>query len=108
MPSANRFSPVERKPSMFLDSSWQERRALAMLASVLMSVGAGRVRAAEPPSGGPRRPEQTTSSTAAPAPPSDERSAPSNAAATPSGRFEFGSYGRVNVASDLRGRTGRD
>jgi maltoporin len=28
--------------------------------------------------------------------------------AAPSGRFEFGSYGRVNVASDLRGRTGRN
>jgi maltoporin len=37
--------------------------------------------------------------------------APSNAALAPAaagGRFEFGSYGRVNVASDLRGRTGRD
>src|SRR6185503_1081292 len=68
-------------------------------------------RAEEPLSGGSRRPEQPshTATTAPPATRSDERSAPNNATgATPSGRFEFGSYGRVNVASDLRGRTGRD
>jgi maltoporin len=38
----------------------------------------------------------------------DELAPPSDAsAAVPGGHFEFGSYGRVNVASDLRGRTGR-
>lgn len=39
-----------------------------------------------------------------PAPPDPEQPK----AFVPSGRFEFGSYGRVRVASDLRGRTGRD
>ncbi|MET0593880.1 MAG: carbohydrate porin, partial [Polyangiaceae bacterium] len=75
----------------------------------------------DPPNGGPRRPEQTTqppsAGTGASQPPpavpqADERPAPTNVAVAPapvpSGRFEFGSYGRINVASDLRGRTGRD
>jgi hypothetical protein len=86
----------------------------------------------EPPNSSPRRPEQPTQTAppAAAAPmnaptrtaaPSDDPSSPNNVAVSPppinvavapstapSGRFEFGSYGRVNVASDLRGRTGRD
>jgi hypothetical protein len=80
----------------------------------LLAGTAARAGAEEPPSGTPRRPEQTTptGAYAAPATRGDLVSAPSNAAlaptAAPSGRFEFGSYGRVNVASDLRGRTGRD
>jgi maltoporin len=108
MPSANRFSAVERKPSMF------RTRVVTAFAFALVTGASAPGLADEPPNGGPRRPEQPTSTTtpATPATRSDEHSAPNNAAiaptATPSGRFEFGSYGRVNVASDLRGRTGRD
>jgi maltoporin len=82
------------------------------MAAILFALAAGapaRARAEEPANGAPRRPEQQTQP-ATSATRSDAISAPNAASpgAAPSGRFEFGSYGRINVASDLRGRTGRD
>jgi hypothetical protein len=110
MRKTNLLSSVERKPSMFLDMRSLERRVLAALAWVLIGGSAAHAAADEPPNGTPRRPEQQTS-TVPPARPEAPRSGPevpALAPPVPRGRFEFGSYGRVNVASDLRGRTGRD
>ena len=87
--------------------------ALAASMFALFTSAAGRLRAQEQPSGAPRRPEQTTptGTSGPPATRGDVITPPSSAAVAPTapgGRFEFGSYGRVNVASDLRGRTGRN
>jgi len=85
-------------------------KAMTVGALALVLGASTRGRAEEPPSGSPRRPEQPTQAMPSADRPDDRTRAgePSaQAGATPSGRFEFGSYGRVNVASDLRGRTGR-
>lgn len=69
------------------------------------------------PNGGPTNianaganPTATTKTTVPSAGTPERPEAPKEESALPpsSGRFEFGSYGRVNVASDLRGGTGRN
>ena len=96
---------------MSCDKSSRARRAFTVLALVLFATSPRESRGEETPGGAPRRPEQGASNAAAAAR-GDARTAtppdrPAVAAPT-TGRFEFGSYGRVNVASDLRGRTGRN
>jgi hypothetical protein len=87
------------------------QKALTLGAVALVLSAAVPATAQEPPSGSPRRPEQPASTMPSSDRP-DDRTATSEAVAAPPsarrGRFEFGSYGRVNVASDLRGRTGRN
>jgi len=92
-------------------SSTDSRKALTLGAILVVFCTWTRAKAEEPPGGSPRRPEQSASTMPSADRPEDRSrtgQADEAAGATPSGRFEFGSYGRVNVASDLRGRTGRN
>jgi hypothetical protein len=91
-------------------SSICEATALSFGTVALVFCTSGRANAQEPPKAGPRRPEQPAQAMPSADRPDDRSGTTETAAAAPppSGRFEFGSYGRVNVASDLRGRTGRN
>src|SRR5690349_6676192 len=108
MRASLRSSLLERKSDMLRHAA-RAASIFALLAGMTARAGAQ-----GQPVGAPRRPEQTTptSTSGPPATRGDQLSPPSEPVAPPSGgpmgRFEFGSYGRVNVASDLRGRTGRD
>jgi maltoporin len=96
------FSCYTRLPVIASRGSWPRLFAAALCLGAFVPCAAHADEAPAEPPKPPPAPTQPLAAQPATAPPP-----PKPEDVSPAGRFEFGSYGRVHLASDLRGGTGR-